>query len=119
MRQKIKSGENLDLAIEHIERDHGECDSNTCTIGVALRHGFYLVAIDSWAGSGAAAPDFPNRLGYSRKELQAESKLMCDTIPHVVCPHCNAALWEPEDCGYFCDSCAKRIPQLGLEVSNG
>lgn len=111
MKTKIKHRKNLERAISHIDRDHGGCESNTCTMSVALRHGFDLIAIDSWANSGAAAKDFPKTLGYSNAELQKQCAEMTAEIEHVQCPHCNAVLWLPEECDYFCDSCAKDIPR--------
>ena len=100
---------NINRAINLIERDHGGCDQNTCTLSVALRHGFDLIAIDHWIGSGAASNDFPNDLPYTLQDIQSQSKEMRETIVHVDCPHCNAVLWCPEECDYWCDSCNKQI----------
>jgi hypothetical protein len=111
MKKKVKTGENLSLAIEHIERDHGGCDQNTCTMSVALRHGYDLIAIDTWINSGAASPDFPNRLGYSFMELQKQCAEMTAELEHVQCPKCNAVLWLPDECDYHCDSCGEYIPR--------
>lgn len=97
-------------AIEQIERDHGGCDQNTCTLSVALRSGFDLIAIHHWDNSGAASQDWV-RPKYTQKELMAQNKEFCETTPHVDCPRCNAILWLPEECDYHCDSCGKDIPR--------
>lgn len=96
-------------AIADIERDHGGCDSNTCDISVALRHGYDLVAIDSWDGSGAASSDW-NPPKYTNKELREQCEEMGKLVPHVDCPHCNAVLWCPEETDYYCDSCGNDVP---------
>lgn len=101
----------IDRALELIERDHGGCDSNTCTLNVALREGFNLIAIDSWLNSGAASSEFDNGVsGYTKAELRAEVKCFVADTPHVTCPHCNSVLWYPDETDYFCDDCLKKIP---------
>lgn len=101
---------NLNTAISHIERDHGGCDSNTCTLSVSLRHGYDLIAIDAWQGSGAAADDFPN-IRINLKELRKQCAEMSAELEHVSCPKCNAVLWLPEESGWHCDSCGNDIPE--------
>ena len=106
----MKNGKNIEKALELIERDHGGCDSNTCTISVALRNGYALVAIDSWIGSGAASEDFPSDLGLIFKQVQKQAEKMCKELPNIECG-CGAILWLPEECGYWCDNCGKQIKQ--------
>lgn len=100
----------LSRAVSLIERDHGGCDSNTCTLSVALTNGYHLVAVDSWIGSGAVSKEFDGvTLPLSLKEVREESILMSKELEHVDCPHCDSVLWLPEDCDYWCDNCGKQI----------
>lgn len=100
----------LGRAVRLIERDHGGCDSQTCTISVALREGFHVVAVESWIGSGAASKEFDGvELPFSFEDARRESAEMCESVPHVECPHCNAVIWNPKDCNYWCDSCGKQV----------
>ncbi|CAM6005478.1 unnamed protein product [Sphagnum balticum] len=86
--------------------------ANTCTLGVALRYGYDLVAIDHWIGSCAACDEFHNaELDYTNKELTAQSKKMCKELEHIDCPHCDSILWLPDETDYYCDSCARDIPK--------
>lgn len=113
--KKRKPKASIDKLFALIERDHGGCDQNSCTLGVAIRHGYAMVAVDSWIGSGAADEEFHKEaakgLPFSLKEMQAEYELMGREVPQVECPHCNAVLWNPDDCGHWCDSCAKQLPR--------
>ena len=113
MAKKIKLKKmSIERAIELIENEHGGCDQNTCTLGVALRYGYDLVAIDHWIGSCAACDEFHNaELDYTNKELTAQSKKMCKELEHIDCPHCDSILWLPDETDYYCDSCARDIPK--------
>lgn len=53
MKRKTK-GASLAKCFAMVERDHGGCDSNTCSLSVAMRHGYQYHAVDLWIGSGAA-----------------------------------------------------------------
>lgn len=97
-------------AIEHIERDHGGCDENTCTISVALRHGFDLIAIDSWQSSGATSDDW-KQVKVPFKALQKQCAEMTAEIEHIQCENCNAVLWLPDETDYHCCSCGEQIKE--------
>ncbi len=113
----MTKAERLDRLVELINRDHGGCDSQTCDISVSLRYGFYIIAIESWASSGAACNEFSSlysKLPKTYKCLGADWSKECEEfrkIPSIQCPHCNAYLYDPEDYGYHCDSCANEIPK--------
>lgn len=103
----------MEQALRLIERDHGGCDQSTCTIGVALRHGYAAVAIDSWIGSGSASREFDGvTLPISFEDVTAEAAEMYNDLKHVEC-ECGSVIWEPEWCDYYCDSCGKRAPKGG------
>lgn len=108
---------NLDRLFQLIQRDHGGCDQSSCTLGVALRNGYALVAIDNWIGSGAADGQFyaeaAKGLPYGRADVTAESDLMCREVNHVECPGCNGVIWEPEWCDYACDNCGAQATKPG------
>jgi hypothetical protein len=111
----VKRTHALDKMVELVERDHGGCDNNTCSISVALENGYSMHALEMWSGCGAADDEF-NALYFPHarfiaKESRKEASLMCDKIPHVDCPHCNAVLWNPADSDYWCGSCGKTIPR--------
>lgn len=112
----MKRREILDRLETLLEREHGGCEQNTCTLSVALRNGYWFSAADSFAGSGAASDEFyglyDRMRGYIEAKSRQESDEFCDAVPHVDCPHCNAVLWEPEESGYHCDSCGYDIPRL-------
>lgn len=108
-----------DLCEELVLRDH-DCDQNTCSIAVANREGHSIHALECLLGSGAASEELLEAAEpIPDKDLQAlsryEADSLCKTVPHVDCPHCNAVLWYPEECNYFCDSCARDIPRGGAQ----
>jgi hypothetical protein len=99
----------INQAIKLIDRDHGGCDQHTCTISMAMRNGYHLIAIDSWIGSGAASEEFDGReLPFSFADVQRECALMTRELEHIQCVHCDAVIWLPDDCGYWCDNCGKQ-----------
>lgn len=104
----------IERASELVKRDHGGCDQNTCDLSVALRHGFELVAIERWAGTGASCDEFDliyDKLGSKfHRDQKAELRKLLK-LPAVKCPHCCAFLWLPDECEYYCDSCDNDIPQ--------
>ncbi len=114
--KKIKSKANIDLLFNLIEDEHGGCDQNSCTLGVALKEGYALVAIDHWIGSGAASGAFnveaKKGLPFSFKDVQKEHKQMSQDLDHAFCDECNSVVWQPEWCGYQCDSCGHKLPKL-------
>lgn len=101
----------METCIAHIERDHGGCDQNTCTLSVALRMGYHKVAIDCWIGCGAMAKDFPSTIPFSLKAISIERKKMIREVPHTNCGNCNALIWLPDEVTnagkLYCDSCGK------------
>jgi hypothetical protein len=98
-----------------VKRDHGGCDQHSCTLGVAIRHGYTLVAIHDWIGCGASDDEFDHEaakgLPFDFDEYRAEVDLMCSEVSRVECPGCNGVVWEPEWCAYHCDNCGCDIPK--------
>jgi hypothetical protein len=114
---KKKHTANIERLLELVQRDHGGCDQNSCTLGVALRHGYELVAIDNWIGCGASDKEFDAEaakgLPFSFKQVQKQLQAMSREVNSVECPGCNGILWEPEWCDYHCDNCGCDIPKPG------
>lgn len=96
-----------------LEQEHCfGCNQNTCNISVAFRLGYTIHAIDAFAGSGAASDQFTklfNKLPrkYVDRKSRKEAKHLCENTPYVEC-ECNAVIWEPEECDYFCDNCGRK-----------
>ena len=103
----------IEKLFELTERDHGGCDDTTCALGVALAQGYHLIAIESWASSGASDMEFDRlyeklpityRLGGRQWHLEVKE---FNKIPTAKCG-CGSYIYEPEDCNYHCSNCGKQ-----------
>lgn len=126
--------ETIERLSELLNNEHGRCEQNTCAISKCMQHGYYLWAMHLFSGTGACSEEFGELYDSLPKrrfnaEAEAERAEFVKSVDSCNCPHCNAVLYEPEECGYFCDNCAKRatlkvkVNQLGpdgvSEVNNG
>jgi len=125
---KFNKGElqRLEVLTELYELEHGGCDDSTCSMSVAMEHGYAVHALELWAHCGAASDEFIKIFNAlpGNKISQAsliEANEICETIAHIECIKCNAVIWEPENLAYKgmvrCESCGDRIP-FGSEVSH-
>lgn len=95
----------LKKALKLFERDHRDCDSNTCSMSVAFKHGYVLHALDCWVGSGAASEEFYGvELPFTFEEAQAEAIHLINEVEHIECK-CESIIWEPQLCDGHCDNC--------------
>lgn len=99
-----------------VQRDHGGCEDTTCTISAALSNGFDLVAIECWAGSGAADAEFyklhaklPAKYKMCGKAYSEDAERF-NRIPAVGCG-CGAYIYEPKIMGFHCSSCGKTLKE--------
>lgn len=111
--EKLPQSVLIDRLCELVHAEHcNGCHQNTCDTAVAYRLGYALWAVETFAGSGATSEEFDrlySQLGPGfRRRAEGERKLLCRE-EHVTCPHCNAVVWLPEECDYFCDSCARQL----------
>jgi len=109
------------------EAEHGGCDQSTCSMSVAMDHGYSVHAIDCFASSGAASDEFYELLEkLDRKKIDRASTIeaneLCKELETADCPHCNAVVWDPQwvtsNGKVFCDSCANEFP-ANSEVKHG
>jgi hypothetical protein len=110
----MKRQADIDRLFTFVQRDHGDCDQSTCTLGVAIRHGYALVAIDHWIGSGAACEDFMSEaakgLPFSLREIKRETAEMIRNLSKIECPECRSIVWDPEWAS-LCDDCGHALPK--------
>src|SRR5688500_6214921 len=110
--------ETVEKLYSFVERDNGGWNQMTCTISVAISEGFDHMAIEAWDGCGASCDQFYRLYSHFNKKYgkrfhileRRQSEDFVTTIPHADCSNCNAVLWKPNDCSYFCDSCGRDIP---------
>lgn len=104
-----------------LEKEHPECDQNTCLIQreVALEYPIHIISL--FEGSGAASNKF-SRLAskiVTQKESLRDARLICKNIPHMECT-CGAVIWDiygeylaEEVIGCAsCGTCQKWTPEL-------
>jgi hypothetical protein len=109
-RWQMKNLNWTDICFNLVLKEHGGCDQSTCTIAVALKHGLHSLAIQSFVDSGAASDQlldaFTNVGPSFQKQVNRELKALWKLPTHRC--DCNAYIYEPEECDYFCDSCGKK-----------
>ncbi len=112
----MRIADRLERLRDLVERDHGGCEDTTCTMATAMRHGHWLVAIETWASSGASDAEFdrlyavlPATYRFFGRAYKAESAEFCK-IPSAECS-CGAYVYEPEDVDYHCSNCGKQVPR--------
>lgn len=100
---------------EILQEQH-DCNQSTCTAHIAFETGFIATGIDFLVGAGIEGDDEFNALykKYGKKIQQESNKEVKDFCkqPHIQCPFCNAVIWYPADCDYFCDSCGNTVTKL-------
>lgn len=100
--------------IEHLEElldEEHPCDQSNCGISKAREHGFILWAIVLFSSTGASSKSFDKLFkslpGTFHQTAEVEREKFVETVPNINCPHCNAAVYDYEDCEYSCDNCGK------------
>lgn len=101
----------LNKIIELLKSEHGDCEDTTCDIASCLNHGFELWAVKLFSSTGASSKEFDrlyNKLPSKfSSDAEKEREEFVNTIPSVSCPHCNAVVYDYQDCDYYCSNCAK------------
>jgi hypothetical protein len=97
---------------ELLNIEHGDCDDTTCAIAVCMENEYNLWAISLFSSTGASSEEFDkiyNSLPRDQFDIEAEAERaeFVESIPSVSCPHCNAVVYNPEECDYYCSNCAK------------
>lgn len=73
-------------AFEIVERDHGGCEDEDCSLRQAIELGLPLVAIDLYASSGAPDEEFyklADKLTTLKSQLKAEYKELSERTHEV------------------------------------
>lgn len=99
-----------DKLVKLFEEEHGDCENTTCAMSHCMKHGYSLWALYLFSSSGAASDEFAalfEKLPRKRFESEAEAERaeFVESVPSAACPHCNAVVYEPEDCNYHCSHC--------------